>query len=226
MGTDAPLSDISEDKLVDFETVVMTIPQFDTTNPSMISQGPSICMFNKENPQEVLASWLFVQYLLTNDVQIAYSETEGYVPVTSKAQESAEYQDYLSRSGEDTNTHYEVKISAASLLLSHMDDTFITPVFNGSTSLREAAGQLIEDTVKSVRRKQTVDDAYMEKLYSDTASLYRLDQLDSSGASGEKRDLGPLPTTSVVLLSVLFGTWILILTGVIVSKIRKYRNFK
>jgi multiple sugar transport system substrate-binding protein len=222
MGTDAPLSDISEDKLVDFETVVMTIPQFDTTNPSMISQGPSICMFNKENPQEVLASWLFVQYLLTNDVQIAYSETEGYVPVTSRAQESAEYQDYLLRSGEDTDTHYEVKISAASLLLSHMDDTFITPVFNGSTSLREAAGQLIEDTVKSVRRKQTVDDAYMEKLYSDTASLYRLDQLDSSGASGEKRDLGPLPTTSVVLLSVLFGTWILILTGVIVSKeIRK-----
>jgi multiple sugar transport system substrate-binding protein len=226
MGTDAPLSDISEDKLVDFETVVMTIPQFDTTNPSMISQGPSICMFNKEDPQEVLASWLFVQYLLTNDVQIAYSETEGYVPVTSKAQESAEYQDYLSRSGEDTNTHYEVKISAASLLLSHMDDTFITPVFNGSTSLREAAGQLIEDTVKSVRRKQTVDDAYMEKLYSDTASLYRLDQLEVSGTSGGKRNLGPLPTTSVVLLSVLLGTWILILTGVIVSKIRNYRNFK
>ena len=37
----------------------------------------------------MLASWLFTQYLLTNDVQIAYSQTEGYVPVTSKAQESA-----------------------------------------------------------------------------------------------------------------------------------------
>jgi multiple sugar transport system substrate-binding protein len=159
-------------------------------------------------------------------VQIAYSETEGYVPVTSKAQESAEYQDYLSRSGEDTDTHYAVKINAASLLLSHMDDTFITPVFNGSTSLREAAGQLIEDTVKSVRRKQTVDDAYIEMLYSDTTSLYRLDQINSFGASGEMLDLGPLPTTSVVLLSVLLGTWILILIGVIVSKIKKYRNFK
>jgi multiple sugar transport system substrate-binding protein len=107
-----------------------------------------------------------------------------------------------------------------------MDDTFITPVFNGSTSLREAAGQLIEDTVKSVRRKQTVDDAYIETLYSDTASLYRLDQLEVSGASGEKRDLGPLPTTSVVLLSALLGTWILILIGVILSKVKKYRNFK
>ena len=65
----------------------------------MISQGPSICIFNKSDPQEVLASWLFTQYLLTNDVQIAYSQTEGYVPVTSKAQASAEYQDYLSRAG-------------------------------------------------------------------------------------------------------------------------------
>ena len=30
----------------------------------MISQGPSVCVFNKEDPQEVLASWLFTLYLL------------------------------------------------------------------------------------------------------------------------------------------------------------------
>ncbi|MFQ9393163.1 MAG: extracellular solute-binding protein [Lachnospiraceae bacterium] len=88
--------------MVEFETEVGPIPQFDPENPQMISQGPSICIFNKEDPQEVLASWLFTQYLLSNEVQIAYSETEGYVPVTSKAQDSAEYQDYLSRAGETT----------------------------------------------------------------------------------------------------------------------------
>ena len=58
MGTDAPLSDMSEDKIVDFETAVMPIPQFDPQNPQMISQGPSVCIFNKTNPQEVLASWI------------------------------------------------------------------------------------------------------------------------------------------------------------------------
>ena len=101
MGTDAPLSDIAEDKLVEFETAVRMIPQFDTENPEMISQGPSICIFNKADADEVLASWLFAQYLLTNEVQIAYSQTEGYVPVTSKAQNSDTYLDYLSRAGED-----------------------------------------------------------------------------------------------------------------------------
>ena len=67
MGTDAPLSDISEDALVEFETEVMMIPQFEPENPQMISQGPSVCIFNKEDPQEVLASWLFAQYLLSDD---------------------------------------------------------------------------------------------------------------------------------------------------------------
>jgi multiple sugar transport system substrate-binding protein len=39
MGSKAPLLDISEDALVEFETVVKTVPQFDTSDPSMISQG-------------------------------------------------------------------------------------------------------------------------------------------------------------------------------------------
>ena len=173
MGCDAPLVDISQDAITQFETEVMPIPQYDPENPKMISQGPSLCIFNKEDPQEVLASWLFTQYLLTNQVQIAYSETEGYVPVTLAAQESDEYQDYLSRAGEDNNTYYDVKIKAAEILLEHADDTFVTPVFNGSASLRNAAGELIEDVTKSVRRNETVDQAYMENLYINVTSSYR-----------------------------------------------------
>lgn len=224
MGTDAPLSDISEDKIVDFETVVMPIPQFAPEHPKMISQGPSVCIFNKEDPQEVLASWLFAQYLLTNEVQIAYSETEGYVPVTSKAQETEEYQAYLAACGQD-EAHYEVKIKAASLLLDHMEDTFVTPVFNGSASLRDAAGQMIENTVKSVRRKQTVDDAYMEKLYTDVASQYRLDQIErQNGMSSGRADLGELPQTAVALLAGLAGAWVIILLYAIVGFLRRKKR--
>ena len=226
MGTNAPLLDIAEDKVVEFETEVMAIPQFDPEHPQMISQGPSVCIFNKEDPQEVLASWLFVQYLLTNEVQTAYAETEGYVPVTSKAQGSAEYQDYLSRSGEDNTTHYDIKIKATQLLLDNIEHTFVTPVFSGSASLRDAAGQLIENMVKSVRRGQTVDDAYIDQLYSDMNSLYRLDQIGSAGgalASG-KADLGKLPGTAVILLSALAGEWVLIILYVLFQWVKKARN--
>ncbi len=211
MGTNAPLVDISEDKIVKFETVVMPIPQYDTENPKMISQGPSVCVFNKEDPQEVLASWLFCQFLLTNDVQIAYSQTEGYVPVTSKAQKSAEYVDYISRIGEDNELYYDIKIKAAQLLMDNVENTFVTPVFNGSASLRNAAGQLIENVSKSTRRKETVDDKYMDTLYNDLISLYRLNLEGKNGgnmASGNN-SLGPLPKESVALLTSIGIIWLI-----------------
>ena len=208
MGSDAPLVDISPDKLVQFETVVRMIPQFNTSDPKMISQGPSICIFNKDDPQEVLASWLFAQYMITNDVQTAYAETEGYVPVTLKAQLSDQYQEYLSLEGTDNEDHYATKIQASKLLIDNVSHTFTTPVFNGSTDLRDAAGTLIESVVKSIRRKETVDDAYIEELYSNTVSRYHLDQ--SFGDASEKQNLGPLPKASKALLTTLVITWILI----------------
>lgn len=222
MGTDAPLCDISEDKLVSFETEVMMVPQFDPGNPKMISQGPSVCIFNKADPQEVLASWLFTQYLLSDEVQTAYAETEGYLPVTTRAQQSEEYQDYLARIGEDNNVHYEVKIKASELLMAHLDDTFVTPVFNGSASLRDGAGQLIESTVKSVRRGETVDDVYISKLYSDVTSLYRLKR--GSTTTGEKEELGPLPVTAKLLLGSLITVWVILLLIFSLQIIKKYRE--
>lgn len=221
MGMDAPLSDIPEDKKVEFETVVRMVPQFEPENPQMISQGPSVCIFNKADADEVLASWIFAQYLLTNEVQNGYAMTEGYVPVTRKAQNSEEYQNYLK--GTDKVIHYDVKIAATKLLLEHTKDTFVTPVFNGSASLRDASGQLIENVAKSVRRKKTIDDAFMESLYEDVASLYRLNTGVAEGeiAGPQKQDLGPLPAEAKALLATLGVTWLGILLYIFYEKKKK-----
>ena len=209
IGANAPLVDIPDEQRVDFETVVMAVPQLDPQNPQMISQGPSVCVFNKADPQEVLASWLFAQFLLTDEVQIAYSQTEGYVPVTTKARENPLYQDYLARAGEDNDLYYQVKLDAVQMLLDNTDHTFVTPVFNGSASLRNAAGQMIEEVAKAVRRKKTVDEAFMKKLEADMTSLYRLDQIQTGTVSRQK-DLGPLPGTAVALLCSLGAAWVAI----------------
>ena len=180
------------------------VPQFDPEHPKMISQGPSLCIFNKDDPGEVLASWLFAQYLLSDGVQTAYSMTEGYVPVTYSAQNSAEYREYLD-APPDGDLHYKVKTDASKLILDNIDNTFITPVYNGSASLRDAAGQLIEETARQIRRGYEVDDAFIDKLYTDVAALYRLNE---RGVSAEGRaDLGPLPATSVALLCGLASVW-------------------
>ena len=220
MGSNAPLLDIPQEELVQFETQVMLIPQEDPRNPQMISQGPSLCVFNKQDPQEVLASWLFAQFMLTDEVQMAYAQTEGYVPVTSKAQNNPAYQDYLSREGEDNDLHYNVKLQATKLLIENTDNTFVTPVFSGSASLRDAAGYLVESVTKSVRRKQPVNEEYLEKLFAETRSLYRLDQT-AAGTAG-KTELGALPTPSAALLCVLGVAWLGI--GAYVLATRKKKN--
>ncbi|MCQ2585450.1 MAG: extracellular solute-binding protein [Treponema sp.] len=216
MGGDAPLSDISEDKLVQFETVVKPVPQADPENPKMISQGPSLCIFNKADSQEVLASWLFAQFLLTNETQITYAQTEGYVPVTLRAQKSDEFQDYLARAGEDNSMYYKVKIDAARLILENPENSFTTPVFNGSASLRNAASQLVENVCKAARRNQKIDSAFMQKNFDDVTALFRLNEIkikEGNAASGEsKKDLGPLPQIARNLLAILFLVWCVIIT--------------
>lgn len=211
MGSKAPNLDIAADKLVDFEMVVTEIPQVDVNNPSMISQGPSICIFNKKDNNEVLASWLFTQYLIANKVQIAYSETEGYVPVTTKAQNDPDYINYLNSEDINSVDFYAPKIEAAKLLIRNTENTFTTPVFNGSASLRDAAGQMIENVTKSVNRKDTVNDAYIEKMYSDIQSLYHLNQVQKASTdSTGKADLGPLPSTAKILLITILIIWLCI----------------
>ena len=98
-------------------------------------------------------------------------------------------------------------MDATKILLDNIDNTFVTSVFNGSTSLRNAAGHLIEDVSKAAKRGDTVNSAYIEKLYTETAKLYRL---DSTTAMDGDRTLGEMPVTSVILLSSIAAIWVII----------------
>ena len=217
MGSRAPVQhDIPEEDKVDFEIAVRPIPQFDVEHPQMISQGPSVCIFQKSDPQEVLASWLFLQFLVSNAVQLPYARTEGYVPVTYKAQNDPAYLDYLARVGED-DEHYEVKIQASELLMANTENTFTTPVFNGSASVRDAAGELIESVTSDVRRGKTVNDSYISALYRRVISLKRLERAETEG---------PLPAGAVVLLGGLGGVWMLLGVSWLSGRIKKKRTEK
>ena len=233
MGSSAPMLDIHKEQVVPFTTLVRPIPQYDPGHPQMISQGPSICVFNKPDSQETLAAWLFAQYLLSNEVQLGYAETEGYLPVTLKAQQSPEYLDYLSRKGENNQEYYDIKIEASELLMNNTQNTFVTPVFNGSASLRSAAGQLIENVCKSARRKEQMSDAYLEKQFGDVSSLYRLDQIKVIPEAGETADEGEpetdktgwndLPGASRALLITLPCIW-LVIGGISLYRAKKTKR--
>ncbi len=107
------------------------------------------------------------------------------------------------------------------MLLDNIENTFVTPVYNGSASLRQASGQLIENVTKSVRRSQTIDKEYIEDMYEKVIALYRLDE---KAGQTKKADLGKLPVESVVLIGTLLVVWLFIVIYVILDAVIKRKN--
>ena len=123
-----------------FEVGIATIPQVDPENPKAISQGPSLCILQNENPQEVLASWLFMKFLCTDVAfQADFSMASGYVPVIESAQEDPFYQNFLSKA----NGSDYITALGASVCLEQADAYFTSPAFSGSTVAREQVGELL-----------------------------------------------------------------------------------
>ena len=221
LGVDATSSDAAsgpDKSKPNFETVVRPVPQTDVTNPQMISQGPSICLFNKEDPQEVVASWLFAQFMLTDEVQLGYTKTEGYLPVTSRTTESEAFISYLNDENE-----YNVKREATKIVLDNIENTFISPVFNGSSDVRDAGAYLVEGVCGNNKRYKTSEE--IDKLYEKCIEKYGLQELINKTTGNVERK--PISKESIILLVSLGIVWILLGSYVLNDKvIKKKRNNK
>jgi len=123
-----------------FEVGISTIPQVNPDSPKVISQGPSVCIFQKENPQEVLASWLFVKYLTTSvEFQAEFSIASGYVPVIKSVAENATYKAFIEKA--DGGDH--VSALSAKTCLEQEKAYYTSPAFQGSSTARSQVGALL-----------------------------------------------------------------------------------
>ena len=129
----------------EFEVGITTIPQVDAANPKVISQGPSICIFKKQNAQEVLASWLFAKFLTTDVVfQASVSMNNGYAPVIQSVQQNSIYADFLASADTANIQAYAVKVA-----LEQADAYYVSPAFNGSSVARDQVGLLMQKCLAS-----------------------------------------------------------------------------
>ena len=124
-----------------FTVGIAPIPQANPDAPAAISQGPNVTIFKKSNPQEVVASWLFVKYLTTSvDFQAAFSVKSGYMPVLETVSENEIYKEYIANAENGNNyiTALSVKVS-----LEQGNAYFVSPAFNGSSAARDEVGAII-----------------------------------------------------------------------------------
>ena len=123
-----------------FEVGIATIPQVSETNKKVISQGPSLCIFQKGNPQEVIASWLFVKYLTTTvEFQAEFAMASGYVPVLKSVGANPIYADYIAKAD---GGKYIAALSAK-VCLEQEEAYYTSPAFNGSSTARDQVGSLL-----------------------------------------------------------------------------------
>ena len=147
-----------------FEVGITTIPQVDASNAKVISQGPSLCVFQKANPQEVIASWLFIKFLTTNvEFQAEFGMTSGYLPVLKSVGDNEYYAEFLSSAdGGDYLTAL-----AAKVCLEQQHAYYTSPAFNGSSVARTEVGNLM---VKCLPLVGSNVDAEIETAFEDAVA--------------------------------------------------------
>ena len=139
-----------------FEIGITSIPQVhpeDKTKHKVISQGPSICIFNHDI-QEVIASWLFAKYFTTNiGFQARFSSVSGYVPVINSVMENPTYKANI----EAANGYNNVTYLSAKVCLEQSYAYFTSPAFVGSSEARDQVGALLKDVFNGTR---TIKEAF------------------------------------------------------------------
>ena len=144
-----------------FEVGIAPIPQADASNPKVISQGPSLCIFKDANPQEVVASWLFVKYLTTTvEFQAEFSMASGYVPVLKSVAENDVYADFLSKA--DGGDY--ISALSAKVCLEQEHAYYTSPAFIGSSDARDQVGLLLQAAFTT---KTDDVDALLDQLFAE-----------------------------------------------------------
>lgn len=138
-----------------FEVGVAPVPYYDLSNPAVVSQGPSICMFNSATKAQRTAAWLFYKHLSTAENSTYYSVSTGYQPVRLSSYETETYKKFSSAQ----NASLFNKVAKVSSEL--LDSYFVSPVFVGSANARNQVGSLLTAVLNGSR---TVDSAFNEAM--------------------------------------------------------------
>lgn len=137
-----------------FTVGIAQIPQADANNKKVISQGPSLCIFNYGDSQKVMASWLLMKFMTTTtEFQASFADASGYVPAIQSVKDNETYAAKLAKA--DQGNDFAAYLSAK-VCLEQADNYFTSPAFIGSAEARDQVGQLL---VACVNKNGGTDEA-------------------------------------------------------------------
>jgi multiple sugar transport system substrate-binding protein len=120
-----------------------------TVNSSVISQGPSLVMFDNGNDEKALLTWEFMQMLLEPKFQATFSMASGYNPVRTTTYAIEEYQDFL-----DDETSIIAAAASTGKELADKNSFFTSPAFRGSSTARVQVGSALVYTLNGAKSSE------------------------------------------------------------------------
>ena len=159
---------VTELKEVTFEYGVAPMP-YNANMPeerTAIQQGTNMSLANIGTDQEKLASWLFLKYLTSAEVQLDFALTTGYSPVRYSVYEDPDFVQFangLDGSGNPLTGEDLMKSRAANAAALQSEFLFFDQAFMGSSKAREeveaAFERVILGSLEGTTKQDIIDDA-------------------------------------------------------------------
>lgn len=129
----------------------------------VIEQGANLAIFNTAKPEEKLAAWKYINFLLEDKNVVSFAEASGYLPVTESALNSDDYKKNLEEN--------EVAKAAADT-----KDKFktIIPQFKGANEIYQTN---FKDVMNSILDGDADIKTSLEKLNEEAKSVYDLNNI-------------------------------------------------
>ncbi|MBO5907716.1 MAG: extracellular solute-binding protein [Clostridia bacterium] len=144
-----------------FEVGIASIPQADAYSSAVISQGPSLCVF-EGSEEEMLGSWLFIKFISTSvELQAEFSMSSGYLPVIKSVMENEIYKVFL-KSADGYSGVTALAIKAA---LEQSSSFFVSDAFVGSATAREEVGRIVYEAMCGLTQGAESVDEMIDRLF-------------------------------------------------------------
>lgn len=125
---------------------------------SVIQQGTSIAVFNTASAEQQAAAIDFLEYLTNDESMNTWTQATGYLPATTSALESDDYQAFMAK---------DATATAAANQVENME--LLIPVFGGSNEINSVN---ITDTMKSILEGDEDVQTALDDLNQEATDIY------------------------------------------------------
>ena len=126
---------------------VAPLPAKDAEHRFQIQQGPNVSLFNSKDEQKMIASWLFVKFMLQPEKTAQFCIPSGYAPIRYSAYETDAWLNYVASINPNPTTLLQAQDKlvkeAIEIFLNNGEIFFTSAVFNLGSKTRSEVGALM-----------------------------------------------------------------------------------